>query len=55
VARSEARLEWSSATTPWREMGFGAALLPPDATRVRVTLPGEEVHIVDLPRPGDAP
>ena len=38
VARSQARLTWSSATTPWQEMGFGAALVPPDATRVRVTL-----------------
>ena len=55
VARSQARLEWSSATTTWQEMGFGAALVPPDATRVRVTLPGEEVHIVDLPRLGDTP
>ena len=25
--------------------------VPPDATRVRVTLPGDEVHFVNLPRP----
>jgi hypothetical protein len=50
VVRPEARLGWSSATSPWHDVGFGAIIVPPDATRVRVSLPGKDTQYVELTR-----
>jgi hypothetical protein len=50
VARERARLEWrSAAASGWRVAGTGAALVPADATQVRVTPAGEAPVVVELP------
>jgi hypothetical protein len=49
VARYGAALAYRTAGGPWVSAGQDAALVPPSATQVRVTVPGQPEHTVDLP------
>jgi hypothetical protein len=48
VARYGAALAYRTAGAPWVSAGQDAALVPPTATQVRVTVPGQPEHTVDL-------